>query len=324
MTQRHPVWFERAVLPDLVDHVRARAHILGPATADDPAAGVAAAAGVVAGGGGRYDAGFMDRAPHLRVIARTGIGVDRVDVAEATRRGIAVCNAPDAPTVSTAEHTLALIFAAAKGLKRSERRLRSGETNLYAGHDAIELDGKVLGLAGYGRIARRVAAGAVALGMRVIAHDPYLDAAEFGGTIPAASLDDLLAAADVVSVHIPLTPETRHVFDASRFAAMRDDSVFVNTARGGLVDQDALLGAIDSGKLLGAGLDVTDPEPLPPDHPLLHRDTVIVTPHVASGTRGGKRRLFLDAFDQVIQVLDRARPPHLVNPDVWNRLETTT
>jgi phosphoglycerate dehydrogenase-like enzyme len=311
-------------LPDLVDHVTELADILGPGTGEDSAAGVEAAAGVVAGGAVRYDGAFMDRAPHLRVIARTGIGVDRVDLAEATRRGIAVCNAPDAPTVSTAEHTLALILTAAKNVKQSEQRLRAGETNLYARHAAMELDGKTLGLAGYGRIARRVAAGAQALGMRVVAHDPYLDANRFGHTTPMATLDEVLAAADVVSVHIPLTPNTARIFDAARFAAMRDGAVFVNTARGGLVDQDALLGAIDSGKLLAAALDVTDPEPLPADHPLLHRDTIVVTPHVASGTNDGRRRLFIDAFEQVIQVLDGERPVHLVNPEVWNRMETTT
>ena len=323
MAQRHPVWFERAILPDLVPYVAERAVVLGPATEADPQAGFADAHGVVAGVAA-YDGSLMDRASSLRVIARTGIGVDTVDVAAATTRGIAVCNAPDAPTVSTAEHTIALILAAAKNLKHAESGLKTGHTGLYASHVAMELDGKTLGLAGYGRIAQRVASAAHGLGMRIIAFDPYLDDAAFGGATRVADLTALLQAADVVSVHIPLTPDTARSFGQDEFAAMKSGSIFVNTARGGLVDHDALLGAVDSGKLLGVGLDVTDPEPLPAGHPLLHRESVVVTPHVASGTHDGKRRLFRSAFDQVIQLLDGQRPPHLVNPEVWKQMEMPT
>jgi phosphoglycerate dehydrogenase-like enzyme len=136
----------------------------------------------------------------------------------------------------------------------------------------------------------------------------------------AETLDDLLERADVVSVHIPLTSATAGLFDAARFARMRPGSVFINTARGGLVDHDALVDALDRGHLFGAGLDVTEPEPLPPDHPLLHRDQVVVTPHVASGTDAGKQRLFTSAFSQTIQALDGARPPHLVNPEAWESI----
>ena len=323
MTERHPVWFERPVLPDLLDEVNARATILGPGTADDPYADIEAARAAIAGPS-RYGSAFMDRARDLRVIARTGIGVDGVDLEEATRRGIAVCNAPDAPTTSTAEHAVALILAAAKNLKRSETELRAGGTGLYARHVAIELAGRTLGVAGFGRIARKVAEAASGLGMRVVAYDPYLDPADFGTVDRAESLHDLLAMSDVVSVHIPLTGDTTHAFGAAEFAVMRDGAVFVNTARGGLVDHGALLDAIDSGKLMAAGLDVTEPEPLPPDHPLLDRPNVVVTPHVASGTHEGRRRLFRAAFEQALQVLDGLRPPHLVNPEVWSRQEQHT
>ena len=318
---RHPVWFERALLPDLVAEVEQRSEVLGPATADEPFAGLAGAHGAVAGGYA-YDAGFMDRAPNIRVIARTGIGVDKVDLAEATRRGIAVCNTPDGPTVSTAEHTMALILAVAKNVKLSETELRAGAPNLLARHRGIELEGTTLGLAGFGRIARRVAAAARGLGMSTLAYDPFLQPADFGDTVPAASLGEVLQAADVVSIHIPLTPENARSFGAEQFGAMKDGAVFINAARGGLVDHDALLAAVDSGKLHGAGLDVTDPEPLDPSHPLLHRDNVVVTPHVASATHAGKRRLFGMAFAQVIQALDGERPPHLLNPEVWETVRS--
>jgi phosphoglycerate dehydrogenase-like enzyme len=322
MAERHPVWFERPVLPDLLDEVRARADILGP-TGDDPYAGLERAEGAIAGAT-PYGAPFMDRAPRLRVIARTGIGVDLVDVTEATRRGIAVCNAPDAPTVSTAEHAVALMLTVAKNIKRSEGGLRAGASNLYAGYSGMELAGKTLGLVGYGRIAQRVAAIGRGLGMQVTAFDPFLDRTAFGETTPVETQADLLATADVVSLHVPLAADTARFFGAAEFAAMRGGAIFINTARGGLVDHEALLDALEAGKLLGAGLDVTDPEPLPPDHPLLHRDDTVITPHVASGTHDGKRRLFRAAFAQAVQVLDGERPPHLINPEIWTREELTT
>jgi phosphoglycerate dehydrogenase-like enzyme len=261
----------------------------------------------------------MDRAPDLRVIARTGIGYERIDLAEATRRGIAVCNTPDAPTISTAEHAAALMLTVAKSVKGSEARLRKGEPDLYVRHEAIELNGKLLGLVGFGRIARHLATIAAAVGMRLTAYDPFLpDAAFPEGVARAGSLEDLLGAADVVSVHVPLTDESRRMFDAERFRQMKPGAVFVNTARGGLVDGDALLAALDSGQLFGAGLDVTEPEPLLPGHPLLGRDDVVVTPHVASATAEGKVRIFRTAFEQVLQALSGRRPDHLVNPEAWS------
>ncbi len=262
----------------------------------------------------------MERAPHLRVICRTGIGVDKVDIAAATARGIAVCNTPDGPTVSTAEHTVALLLAAAKHITRSAQWLRAAETEMYRRHEAIELAGTTLGLIGYGRISRRVAQAAHGLGMEVVAFDPYLAETAFAGARRAATLVEVLGAADVVSVHVPLTTDTRHLFGAAEFDAMKAGAVFVNTSRGGVVDQEALLAALDSGRLMSAGLDVTDPEPLPPDHPLLNRNDVVVTPHVASATFAGRRRIFRSAFAQAVLVANGERPPHLVNPEVWDDL----
>jgi D-3-phosphoglycerate dehydrogenase / 2-oxoglutarate reductase len=313
-----PVWFERAIPPELVAEVSRSVIILGPSSDADPYAGLATAQGAVASTM-RYDAGLMDRAPHLRLIARTGIGYDLVDVAEATSRGIAVCNTPDAPTVSTAEHAVTLILMVAKNIKGAEALLAQGGGDYYARHTAIELDDKTLGLVGLGRIARRVAGICEGLGMRVTAFDPFLPEDAFPPSVARApSLEQLLAVADVVSLHVPLSGATRGMIGADQFAQMKTGAVFVNTARGGLVDGDALLGALDGGHLFGAGLDVTEPEPLPTDHPLLHRDDVVVTPHVASGTAESKVRIFRAAFEQVVQGLAGHRPAHLVNPDVWD------
>ena len=315
-----PVWFERPVLPELAKTVAAACTILGPATDDDPSAGVATAVAAVAGSA-RYDGAFLDRAPHLKVIARTGIGYDGVDVAAATRRGIAVCNTPGAPTVSTAEHAVTLMLLVAKNVHAAESALRTGASRgYYIRHEGIELDGKVLGLVGFGRIARHVARIATGLGMRVAVFDPYIaSSAVPAGIGRVDALDALLREADVVSVHVPLTEASRGMFGAAQFGSMKPTAVFINTARGGLVDTDALLDALQTGRLFGAGLDVTLPEPLPTRHPLLHRNDVVVTPHVASATADGKARIFRVAFQQAIDVIEGRRPEHLVNPEVWER-----
>ena len=323
MTSERPaVWFERPPLDAFAAEVVAACAVLEPAP-DDPDAGLESAQAIIAGPR-TYDAVVMDRAPRLRVIARTGIGYDGVDVAAATERGIAVCNTPDGPTISTAEHAIGLILAVAKNVPGAQAALRDSTPGYFARHQGIELHGKTLGLVGFGRIARHVARIADGLGMRVAFIDPFVDASTVpAGVTRADSLEALLASADVVSVHVPLTPETRGMFGTAEFAAMRPGAVFVNTARGGLVDNDALIAALESGHLFGAGLDVTSPEPLPADHPILRRGDVLVTPHIASATREGKARMFRVAFAQAIAVLEGRRPEHLVNPEVWERISTT-
>ena len=165
----------------------------------------------------------------------------------------------------------------------------------------MELDGQVLGLLGIGRIAKRVAVTGAAVGMRVIAHDPFVTTTD----APAAlvSLDELLSTSHVLSLHAPATPETQHVIDAGALGRMQPGAYLVNCARGGLVDQDALLASLDAGHLAGAGLDVTDPEPLPVGHPLLVHPRVMVTPHVASATVAGRRRLYSQGIDNALAVL---------------------
>lgn len=311
-------------MPLLRTHVPPSVEVLGPGRPENIHAGISTArAAIVARS--NYDDHIFDRAPDLVAACRTGIGCDSIDLEAATRRGVAVCNAPDGPTVSTAEHTAALILAASKSLMRAGNQLRNGcgDGDHYASHLAIELHGKTLGLVGFGRIARRVAVIGTGLSMHVMAYDPYIaDGAVPSPVVRAPTLEDLPAASDVVSVHVPMNPTNARMFDADVFAAMKPGAVFVNAARGSLVDQDALLDALDSGHLFGAGLNVTDPEPLGPTHPLLHRPNVTVTPHVAAGTDEARVRMFKPAVEQAMMVIGGRRPPHLVNPDSWERVLT--
>ena len=314
----HKIWFERERMPGHDAIFEGVAETVGPGTPEEPLRGIEEANGIIAGGV-LYTAEVMDKAPNLKIIARTGIGVDTVDIAAATERGIAVVNTPDAPSVPTAEQTFMLLLAVAKHLKQSELRLRRSEGNFHARHDAVELSGRTLGLAGFGRIARLVAKMGQGFNMQVIAFDPFVsnEVAEAAGVRLVERFDDLLSQADILSTHTPLLPETRHMMDAETFAKMKRGSIFINAGRGGLVDEAALIDALTSGHLFGAGLDVTDPEPALPDNPLLHMENVVVTPHVASATPEGKMRMFTGALEQVVQVFKGERPTHLVNPQVW-------
>ena len=314
------IWFERTVLPELLPLVPPSVDMLGPGRDGDPLAGIGTAQAAIAARLD-YDDDLFDRAPDLLGVFRTGIGYDSVDVEAAGRRGIAACNVPEGPTVPTAEHSVALMLSVAKEIVPSSNRLRAATGNYFASHNAMELDGKTLGLVGLGRIARRVGTVGIALGMSVLAHDPYLPGEAFPPEVErAATLRSLLERSDVVSVHIPMSSDNAGMFNADAFAAMKTGGLFVNAARGGLVDHDALIEALDSGQLSGAGLDVTDPEPLDPGHPLLHRDDVIVTPHIASSTPEARGRMFGTAVRQAQMVLDGQQPPHLLNPDAWPRV----
>jgi D-3-phosphoglycerate dehydrogenase len=275
---------------------------------------------IIAGAHIRYDGAFMDRIPTLRVIARTGIGVDNISLPDATTRGIAICNTPDAPTTSTAEFTIALLLAATKHLKKIEYARLNGQTrNFFSEYEGVELFGLRLGLVGLGRIGARVAKVALALGMIVQGYDPYVPlgrAADLGVEL-LPDLDTLLRTSDVVSLHAPASPETHHLLDAERLAMMKPGAYLINTARGSLVDEAALLDALRRGHLAGAGLDVLDPEPPDPANPLLYRDDVFCTPHVGGITVASKDALWREALRQTMQVLRGERPTHLVNPEVW-------
>ena len=278
---------------------------------------------VALAGGIRWDAARFDLAPRLIGLCRTGIGVDAVDLAEATRRGVAVTNTPEGPTVSTAEHAMALLFSIAKTLGPHSQRLREATGNYADESMALELDQLTLGLFGYGRIARRVARIANGIGMRVLAHDPFVF--EPDEDVTMVDMEALLGESDVLSLHAPMAPDTAQLFDAKTFARCMPGVILINCARGGLVDTDALVAALDSGQVGAAGLDVTDPEPLAPDHTLLHRENVIVTPHIASSTVVGRKRMMDHAIAQARMILNGIQPSELVNTDIthpdWNDLE---
>lgn len=289
-------------------HVDDRATIVG--TGDDVLVGVAA---TCVGIGHHWDAERFARFPDLRVVSRMGIGYDNVDVDAATAAGVVVCNGPASPTVSTAEHTMALMLAVTKELPALAARARTGVTGIPS-PTSLELDGSTLGLVGVGRIGLRVAVAASALGMRVIAHDPGLSESP-DPCVSLVGLDEVIETSHVISLHAPAVAATHHMVATASLGRMRRGVYLVNCARGPLVDHDALLDALESGQVAGAGLDVTEPEPLPEGHPLLLRDDVIITPHIASSTVAGRARLFAHAFDNALAVLE-GRSASIVNPEV--------
>jgi phosphoglycerate dehydrogenase-like enzyme len=301
-----PLLFVDHPFPDVYrDLVDGRAEVVGSGSDD----GLDRAHAILAGGVRPWNADAFALAPHCRVISRVGVGYDNVTVADAIAAGIVVCNTPMAPMVSTAEHTLALLFAVTKHLPHHVARAQQGLKGEPVGR-ALELDGRTLGLVGIGRIATRVAIAAQALGMRVLAADPGVASSPLPG-VELVTFDQLLAESDVVSLHAPALPSTRQMINADTLSRMQPGAFLVNCARGVLVDHDALLAAIDSGHLAGAGLDVTDPEPLPAGHPLLDRPNVVVTPHIASATVAGRRRLYEHSVENALAVLD-GRPADVV------------
>ncbi len=323
----YKIWFEKSVPDDYRPLFENVAEGICPSDPADRWHNLQRADAVMAGGNS-YDAACMERAPRLLIIARTGIGYDKVDIAAASARNIAVVNAPDAPTVSTAEQALALMFSVARRLKSVESALAdmlaSGEPrNIWGDYRALELQNKQLGLVGLGRIGGHVSGIARAIGMRVTAYDPFVSEARFAalGVQRSESLAALLGESDVVSLHLPLNEDTYKLMNARRFAQMKAGAVFINVSRGGHVDEAALAAALDAGRLFGAGLDVTDPEPPQAGNPLLGRHNVVITPHVASATLLGKRRLVVHALEQVLQTLRGERPPHLINPEVWEAVQ---
>ncbi|MFC9286147.1 hydroxyacid dehydrogenase [Streptomyces sp. NPDC057052] len=249
--------------------------------------------------GTRVDAEVLDRAPRLRVVARAGVGLDNVDTTTARARGITVVNAPDSNTVSVAELTVGLIVASMRHITAAARSLRDGEWRRsdFAG---VELAGRTLGIVGYGRIGRQVARRLAAFDMRILVHDPYADTV--GDDVRATGLDELLAASDVVTLHLPKTPATTGLVGARELALMKPTALLVNTARGGIVDETALARALREGKPAGAALDVFATEP-PGRSPLLALPNVLALPHLGAGTRDAQLRAGQDAVRKVLEEL---------------------
>ncbi len=242
----------------------------------------------------KVTAEMLAQAPKLRVIGRAGIGVDNIDVEEATRRGIAVFNAPGGNTVSAAEHTIGLLLALVRKITWADASIRRGEWDRQR-FLGTELRGKTLGIVGLGRIGAHVAKVARAFGMPVLAYDPYLTEARAQELqVELVPLDQLLPRVDVVTLHLPLTKETKSLIDRRRIGLMKPTAVLLNCARGGLVDEGALLEALERGKLAGAAIDVFETEPLPADSPLRQADRVILTPHLAASTAEAQEQVSLE------------------------------
>jgi D-3-phosphoglycerate dehydrogenase len=244
-----------------------------------------------------------------KVIGRTGLGVDNIDVPAATARGIVVTYVPDYCLREVSDHTMALLLALARKVTLANNLVQSGRWELPPIVPLRRLEGQVLGLIGFGNIPRAVAPKAQAFGLTVITHDPYLDKAQATALgVESVSFDDLLARSDFISVHAPLMPATRGLVNAAAFAKMKKGALIVNTARGPLIDEAALIAALDSGQLGGAALDVVATEPLPKDSALLHRDNVILTPHTAFYSVEALAELQTKCATDVARVLSGERP----------------
>ncbi len=273
----------------------------------------------------KVDARLLQAAPRLRIIARAGTGIDNVDVAAATDRGIVVVNAPGANSISVAEHALALMLALARSVPAADRAMKDErwEKRRFLGS---ELRGKTLGVAGLGRIGQEVAMRAKAFGMRVVAHDPFISAEVASGLgVELLSLDEMCATSDYLTLHLPSTPETRHLFDDERFSRCKRGLRLINTARGDLIDPEALRRAIDAQIVASAALDVFESEP-PKDWSLAKLPQVIATPHIAASTEEAQELVGLETAAAVRDFLRDGVVRNAVNfpslaPEVFQRLQ---
>ncbi|MEX1026259.1 MAG: phosphoglycerate dehydrogenase [Planctomycetota bacterium] len=269
---------------------------------------------VVVRSASRITRNVLEAANELIVVGRAGIGVDNIDCEAATERGIVVMNTPRGNALTTAELTLAHLFALARHVPQADRRVRAGQWK-KTGLVGTEIAGKTLGVIGLGRIGRLVAERARGLGMRVVAFDPYLDGeneAPVAG-VELSGLDQVLSRADFLTVHVPLTETTRHLLGREEFAKLKPGARLIQCSRGGIVDEAAVLEALDSGQLAGAAFDVFEEEPPRADHPLLGRDEVIVTPHLGASSEEAQLRVAVDIAEQVSDFLLDGHAQNAVN-----------
>ncbi len=265
---------------------------------------------------GPITAEAMAKMPRCKIIARYGIGVDTIDLKAATEAGIIVTNNPTYCIEEVAEHTMALLLSAARKIAFYDRQVRAGQWAVPPGKPMFRLSGSTLGLVGFGNIARQVAVRAAAFGMNVIFADPFIKQGQFKEPGTQVEFDELLQRADYVSLHPPLTPDTRRMMNDAAFGKMKPTAVLVNCARGPVVDTDALVRALDAKKIAGAALDTTDPEPLPNPHPLRDRENVIINPHAAWYSEQAMVGLQAGAPNEVKRVLSGQWPINVVNPAV--------
>lgn len=272
-------------------------------TEDELARAIAPCDAVIVRSATRITRASLAQAHRLRVIGRAGVGVDNIDVAAATERGVAVLNAPSGNTVSAAELAFALLLSLARSIAAADRSMRAGEWDRKS-FSGFELYGKTLGLLGAGRIGGAVARRARAFGMHVLVHDPYLSAERAQELdVQRAALDDIIEHADVISLHVPLTESTAGLLGSAELARMKPGAVIVNAARGEVIDEDALVAALRNGTIAGAALDVFAREPLPADHPLRSLPNVVLTPHLGAQTVEAQANVALEITDAVRRAL---------------------
>ncbi|MCY2936858.1 MAG: phosphoglycerate dehydrogenase [Planctomycetota bacterium] len=284
---------------------------------------IRAADGVVVRSGTRITPELLEDPGALKAVVRGGVGVDNIDVAAATRKGIVVMNTPDANTLSTAEHTISLLMALARHIPAADASMRSGkwEKNRFLG---AQLTGKTLGVIGLGRIGREVARRAAqGLGMRVIGFDPVLapSASAQLGIQTAPSVDELCPQCDFITVHTPLTTETRHMVGARQLALLPAGARVINCARGGIIDEKALLESLDSGHLAGAALDVFETEPLPADHPIVSHPKMVITPHLGAATLEAQVLVARESAQLLVDFLCKGQVRFAVNMAALDRAE---
>jgi glyoxylate reductase len=269
----------------------------------------------------KITAEVLDRHPSLKVVSNFAVGYDNIDVDAATERGVAVCNTPGVLTETTADFAFTLLATAARRVVEGVEYVRAGKwrtfgPTLLLGRD---LAGAAIGIVGFGRIGKEMAKRAAGFDMRILAFDSYRDeaaAAELGVTF--VELDELLQQSDFVTLHCALTDETRHLIGARELGLMKKTAILVNAARGPVVDTAALTTALRDGEIWGAALDVTDPEPIPADHPLVSMSNCVVVPHIASATVDTRNKMATLAVNNALAVLKGETPPHCVNPEVLN------
>ncbi|HEY1411970.1 MAG TPA: hydroxyacid dehydrogenase [Rhodopila sp.] len=263
---------------------------------------------------------LLNRCPNLLVLSTNGAGFDTVSLADATAAGVAVVNQAGGNKEGVAEHVMAMMLTLSKRIVQSDHAMRSGAAYERRDFMGDDVQGRTIGIVGLGHVGSRVAELCRGLfQMRVIAYDPYLTADQIAakGAEKAATLEDMLRVADYVSINCPHTAETRGMMGAAQFAAMQKHAYFITTARGGIHNEAALATALTAKQLAGAGLDVWEDEPPPSDHPLLHYDNVVVSPHSAGITRQSRHNIARIAAEQMLDILDGKKPPRLLNPEVW-------
>ena len=314
---------------DALQRLQEAVHVLTPyqATADELRKLLPRVQGIILGGAFRMGPAELDLATNLEILGRHGVGLDNVDLPAASERRIPVAYTPYGPTECTAEHALALMLAVARRLAQMDQAVRRGNFQIRDRLEVLarELDGMTLGVVGLGRIGQRLAEMCrAALHMEVRVYDPHLDSETVSawGAVHVPDLVELAKGVDVLSVHTPLTPATRQLISRKVIRAMKPGAILINTSRGPVVDEQALVEALQDGHLGGAGLDVFDPQPPRPENPLLALDQVVLTPHVASFTHEGRLRMGLTMVEDVLRALRGEQPRYLANPEIWPRRRT--